>query len=59
MYIMDGAYVLKPKFCRMESQNNEDIPFTSDKIRDMRRMMQRHREDQSRQSNNTASPSHS
>ena len=40
----------------MESQNNEDVPFTSDEIRDMRRMMQRHREDQSRQSNNVASP---
>ena len=40
----------------MESQNNEDVPFSSYEIRDMRRMMQRHREDQSRQSNNTASP---
>ena len=37
----------------MTSQGNEDSPLTGDEIRDMRRMMQQHREEQSR---NLASP---
>ena len=43
-------------FCRMSSQNTEDTPFTSDEMRDMRRLLNQHRENQSRQSNNAASP---
>jgi len=46
----------------MASQNpgpSEDNPLTADEIRDMRRMMQQLREEQSRQSNNVSSPPNS
>ena len=39
--------------------NAEDIPLTSDELRDMRRLLQQHRIEQSRQSNNVSSPPYS
>ena len=37
-------------------ENAEDIPLTSEELRDMRRLLQQHRDDQSKQSNNVSSP---
>ena len=47
----------------MASQNQDDsqehaeeIPLSSDELREMRRLMQQHKDDQSKQSNNVSSP---
>ena len=40
-----------------DSQGNaEEIPLSSDELREMRRLMQQHKDDQSKQSNNVSSP---
>ena len=36
--------------------NAEDIPLTSEELRDMRRLLQQHRDEQYKQSNNVSSP---
>ena len=40
-----------------ESQGNaEEVPLSSNELREMRRLMQQHKDDQSKQSNNVSSP---